>query len=294
MVRWLQQMIFILVLGLTMQISIVWAGKLAIVIDDFGYRPGYENQILALPAVVSVSVLPNAPYARKMAIKAHQLGHEVLIHLPMAPLSQQPLEKDTLFPDMSESEIHRIIQQAINQVPYAVGMNNHMGSAMTSDLHGMQKIMRILADYPIFFLDSRTISTSKVKQAAMIFGVPVISRDVFLDDKQDEMAIRQQFHRAVMLARRQGFAIAIGHPHPVTVRVLQQMLMHLPADIQIVTVDSLLKQSSLSQTVRIGVCPSKYSISQVSAKQFFALLWDSFNEWMQYKFSAETPDLQKK
>lgn len=73
-----------------------FAGKLSIVIDDFGYRPQTENQVLALPATISVAVLPNAPHAREMATKAHNQGHEVLIHLPMAPLSKQPLEKDTL------------------------------------------------------------------------------------------------------------------------------------------------------------------------------------------------------
>ncbi|SQA98471.1 Divergent polysaccharide deacetylase [Cedecea neteri] len=98
-----------------------WAGKLSIVIDDFGYRPQQENQVLALPTNVSVAVLPNAPHAREMATKAHNAGHEVLIHLPMAPLSKQPLEKDTLRPDMSSSEIERIIRDAVNKVPYAVG-----------------------------------------------------------------------------------------------------------------------------------------------------------------------------
>lgn len=119
-----------------------FAGKLSIVIDDFGYRPQTENQVLALPATISVAVLPNAPHAREMATKAHNQGHEVLIHLPMAPLSKQPLEKDTLRPEMSSEEIERIIREAYGKVPYAVGLNNHMGSAMTSNLFGMQKVMQ--------------------------------------------------------------------------------------------------------------------------------------------------------
>ena len=124
----------------------VYAGKLAIVIDDFGYRPHYENQVLAMPSAISVAVLPNAPHAREMATKAHSSGHQVLIHLPMAPLSKQPLEKDTLRPDMSSEEIERIIRDAYNKVPYAVGLNNHMGSAMTSSLYGMLKVMQALRE----------------------------------------------------------------------------------------------------------------------------------------------------
>lgn len=217
-----------------------WAGKLAIVIDDFGYRPHTENQVLALPARISVSVLPNAPYAREMATKARDSGHEVLIHLPMLPLSKQALEKDTLRPEMSSDEIARIIGEAVSKVPYATGLNNHMGSAMTSSLSGMQKVMQALSHYNLYFLDSLTIGNSQVTRAAASTGVQVMTRNVFLDDKQSETEIRYQFHRAIELARRNGQAIAIGHPHPSTVRVLRQMVYNLPPDITLVHPGSLL------------------------------------------------------
>lgn len=219
------------------------AGKLAIVIDDFGYRPSQENQILALPANVSVAVLPNAPHAKEMAIKAHNQGHEVLIHLPMAPLSKQPLEKDTLRPEMSSSQIEGIIRDAVSKVPHAVGLNNHMGSAMTSNLFGMQKVMLALEQYNLFFLDSMTIGNSQAMRAASGTKVKVIKRKVFLDDSQKEADIRSQFNRAIQVARRDGSAIAIGHPHPSTVRVLQQMVYNLPADITLVRPSSLLNET---------------------------------------------------
>lgn len=219
------------------------AGKLAIVIDDFGYRPRDENQVLQMPLPITIAVLPNAPYAREMALRAHAQGREILIHLPMAPLSKQPLERDTLQPTMSEAEIQRIIRQAVANVPYAIGMNNHMGSAMTSSLSGMQKVMRTLEQYQLsYFLDSMTISHSQVSNAAQGTRVKVIKRKVFLDDAQNEDAIRAQFNRAVQLARRHGAVIAIGHPHPSTVRVLQQMLPTLPPDIVLVKPSALLNE----------------------------------------------------
>ncbi|MBD8164832.1 divergent polysaccharide deacetylase family protein [Erwinia persicina] len=230
-----------LLVGLLLS-SPVFAGKLSIVIDDFGYRPAQENQVLQMPAALSVAVLPNAPHAREMATKAHQRGHEVLIHLPMAPLSKQPLEKDTLRPDMSAEEIARIIRDAAAAVPFAVGLNNHMGSAMTSSLPGMQKVMQVLDHYNFYFLDSMTIGNSQSTRAAAGTSVKVIKRRVFLDDSQNEADIRKQFTRAVRLAQRDGSAIAIGHPHPATVRVLQQMLPTLPADITLVRPSQLLNE----------------------------------------------------
>ncbi|WP_145573033.1 divergent polysaccharide deacetylase family protein [Yersinia alsatica] len=233
------------------------AGKLSIVIDDFGYRPQNENKVLQMPLPISVAILPNAPYAKEMAVKAHNQGREILIHLPMAPLSKQPLERDTLQPSMNSEEIQRIIRQAVNNVPYATGMNNHMGSAMTSSLPGMQKVMQTLEHYQLYFLDSVTIGNSQASKAAEGTGVKVIKRKVFLDDSQNEAAIRQQFNRAVDLARRNGSAIAIGHPHPATIKVLQQMLPQLPADIVLVRPSALLNEPVSNNNGSSGILPGK-------------------------------------
>ncbi|MBS0849745.1 divergent polysaccharide deacetylase family protein [Citrobacter sp. JGM124] len=281
-----------------MPVGAAFAGKLAIVIDDFGYRPQQENQVLALPANVSVAVLPNAPHAREMAIKAHNQGHEVLIHLPMAPLSKQPLEKDTLRPEMSSSEIARIIREAVDKVPHAVGLNNHMGSAMTSSLPGMQKVMQALEQYNLYFLDSMTIGNSQAMRAANGTGVKVIKRKVFLDDSQKEADIRMQFNRAIQVARRDGSAIAIGHPHPSTVRVLQQMVYNLPSDITLVRPGSLLNESYTDHSVPsttitpqspptkasphnpfrgVALCKPKKPIAPVYAVTYFNIVTDSLS-----------------
>nr|WP_244590645.1 divergent polysaccharide deacetylase family protein [Xenorhabdus mauleonii] len=216
------------------------AARLAIVIDDIGYRVNEETKILQMPAAVSIAILPDSPHGRKMAEKAHQQGREILIHLPMAPLSEQPLEKNTLLPTMSREEIERIIQHAIQRVPHAVGMNNHMGSAMTSNLAGMEKVMQVLSHHHLYFLDSVTIGNTQATKAAIGTSVPVIRRNVFLDNIQTEAETRHQLNRAIVLARKQGFAIAIGHPHPTTIRALQQTLATLPNDVELVTPGMLL------------------------------------------------------
>lgn len=267
------------------------AGKLAIVIDDFGYQPHNEYQVLAMPTAVSIAVLPNAPHAREMATKAHQQGREVLIHLPMAPLSKQPLEQDTLRPEMSRDEIARIIRDAVGKVPYATGVNNHMGSAMTSNLAGMQNVMQVLKQYPFYFLDSMTIGNSQSRPAAAGTGISVIKRNVFLDDTSNEADIRQQFNRAIALARRNGSAIAIGHPHPHTIRVLQQMLPALPADIVLVRPSMLLNErfapspAPESKPVRprnpfrgIQQCIVKQAPPPVYADAMFKAIFSSLNE----------------
>lgn len=221
------------------------AAQLAIVIDDFGYRTKEDNQILQLPTAVSIAILPDSPHGKIVANKAHQQGREILIHMPMAPISKQPLERDTLKPSMGQDEINRIIQHAINNVPYAVGMNNHMGSAMTSDRQAMDRVIKALNHSNLYFLDSVTIGNTQAAIAAKAAGVPSLRRHVFLDNVQTEAETRQQLARAIALARKNGSAIAIGHPHPSTVRALQQQLPLLPADIQLVAPSALLKSQPI-------------------------------------------------
>lgn len=219
-----------------------YSAKLAIVIDDFGYRQNTEEQILQMPLEITIAILPNSPLRKEMMAKAQKQGREILIHMPMAPVSKQPLEKDTLFPSMSEEEITRIIEQAIANVPAAKGMNNHMGSAMTSDLDAMKRVMRVLEKHGFYFLDSMTTSRSQVNKAAEGTNIKILKRRIFLDDDKSEAAVLREFNNAVRAAKRDGFAIAIGHPHPSTVKVLKQMLPQLPADVELVTLSSLLNE----------------------------------------------------
>lgn len=243
-----------------------------------------------MPKAVSVAIFPNAPDSQMMMNKAHQQGREILIHLPMAPLSKQPLEKDTLTPSMSAAEVKRIVDQAIRNIPYAIGINNHMGSAMTSSRSGMDNVMQAMNAHNLFFLDSMTIGNTQSVNAAQGTRVKVIKRNVFLDDVQNEGEIRRQFERAIQLARKNGYAIAIGHPHPATVKVLQQMLPNLPSDIVLVRPSELLnepvrssssagkppKSTPVKSTSKgISVCRVKQPAPQIYADTMFKVIGES-------------------
>lgn len=249
----------------------VLAAKLAIVIDDFGYRKHNDEQIISLSPFITVAVLPNAPNAKQIATRAHENGNDVIIHLPMAPISKQPLEVDTLFPSMDERQIERIINNAVERVPYAIGVNNHMGSLMTADLAGMQRVMKALSNSAFFFLDSKTIGKSKVKESAAMYDVPIITRDVFLDDKQIESAISQQLDLAIAVARKRGEAIAIGHPHPQTVSALKNKLANLPADIELIKLSQLVTPSPVKPKVTLTLIIETYQKKWQQVLALYAL-----------------------
>lgn len=224
------------------------SAQLAIVIDDVGYSTERDRKVFEFP--VTVAIIPTAPHAQIRAEEAQVANREILLHLPMLPFNGKNLEPDTLTPEMSQQEINRIIKQSLDVVPMAVGINNHMGSAMTADLAGMRRVFRALEDSKLFFLDSLTTGKSQAKQAAAEFNRHILTRDVFLDDTISEAAINQQFDQALSVARKKGYAIVIGHPHQATINVLSRRLAHLPDDIQLTRLSSLLelpKQSTRAE-----------------------------------------------
>ncbi len=213
--------------------------KLAIVIDDIGYHPKEDAAIFAMPREISVAIIPSAPYAKARNQEAKTQGRDVLIHMPMQPVSQIKIEEGGLSLGMSAEQVANRVQRAKETVSYAIGMNNHMGSAATADSLLMTHLMQALRSQHLFFLDSRTIGKSVAGKIAKEQGVRALDRHIFLDDSNEFADVQRQFQAALQYARKHGTAIAIGHPRKNTVAVLQQGLRNLPSDIQLVGMGSL-------------------------------------------------------
>ncbi|MDY4594202.1 MAG: divergent polysaccharide deacetylase family protein [[Pasteurella] aerogenes] len=220
-------------------VAMAQPSKLAIVIDDIGYRPKEDAAIYALPREVSVAIIPSAPYAKQRNEQARKQSRDILIHMPMQPLNGGRIEAGGLTLGLSQMEVNQRVEAAKSIVPYAIGMNNHMGSAATSDMPLMRKLMQALRQQHLFFLDSRTIGRSVAEKAAKEQGVPVLTRHIFLDDSDVLADVQRQFKSALQYARKHGVAIVIGHPRKNTVAVLQAGLRDLPKDIQLIGMGSL-------------------------------------------------------
>ena len=200
---------------------------IAIIIDDLGYREDTGQQASALPGPVACAVLPHAPYSHYLAVLAHRRHKEVILHLPMESVDQRPLDRGGLTLHMTHREFLQTLGGDLAAVPYVVGVNNHMGSLMTRHPGDMAWLMRALKRLGLFFVDSRTSRYTVAQKVAIQQGLPNTRRNVFLDDNRDPAAIRRQFRRLVSRARRDGTALAIGHPYPHTMAVLRQELGRL-------------------------------------------------------------------
>ncbi|MDO6543129.1 divergent polysaccharide deacetylase family protein [Photobacterium sanguinicancri] len=214
------------------------AAKLAIVIDDLGYN-SMPVALSALPAQISLSILPDTPFDIATAELAHQQQRDVLLHMPMQPQGAAPLEPLTLTNQMPEETFKQTLRHALLRVPHAVAVNNHMGSALTQDVTRMDWVMTVLAEQGLGFLDSRTSVHSVAEQRAHVFQLSTLRRHIFLDHFRTQEFVTQQLKMAVKRAQRHGYAVAIGHPYPVTLSTLQQQLPLLDTDVELVPLSAL-------------------------------------------------------
>lgn len=203
---------------------------ITIIIDDMGNHGGWGDAALAIPGPVTYAFLPHTPHADRLARQAHAAGKEVMLHLPMQSHEGNPLGPGALTLHMTEAAFRRTLDNDLNAIPHARGVNNHMGSLLTRHPGAMAWLMQgMRARGNLFFIDSRTTLATVARQLAQEYDVPSANRDVFLDNDRNPEAIARQFSRLLKRARRQGYAIGIGHPYPETSRVLAQQLGSLPA-----------------------------------------------------------------
>jgi len=201
--------------------------EIALIIDDLGNNPDTGLAALQLPGNIAYSFLPNTPHATILAELAHEKGKQVMVHIPMESEHHETLGPNALLADMQEQEYKSVLQAALEAVPYAVGLNNHMGSLLTQKQVPMQWLMDVLGQNNLFFLDSRTTAKTVAQETAGGMGITTLRRDVFLDNSRDAAAIRMQFAELISKAKRRGYATGIAHPYPETIMVLKEMLPDL-------------------------------------------------------------------
>ncbi len=190
---------------------------IALVIDDMGGDGVQNRRAIALPKEVSLSFLPYPEETPRLARAAREAGHQILVHVPMeAPRDRDGSLKDALRRDLPVAENLRRLDWALSRVEGYAGINNHEGSVFTADRGALVPVAEALYGRGVFFLDSRTTPLSQVVAVSRAFGVPSADRDIFLDDDQASPAVAHQLKELERVAREQGIAIAIGHPHAAT------------------------------------------------------------------------------
>ncbi|WP_246066819.1 divergent polysaccharide deacetylase family protein [Paenibacillus koleovorans] len=187
--------------------------QVAIVIDDFGNNMGGTELILGLPIPLTAAVMPFMPTTERDAEMAHKAGHDVIVHMPMEPLrgKRSWLGPGAVMTDQTDEQIRDTVGKAIDSVPHAIGMNNHMGSKATSDPRVMRIVLEVCKERGLFFFDSRTNYRSVIGQIGAELGVPVVENHIFLDDIASQAHVKKQLRKIVAHLSGEERCVAIGH-----------------------------------------------------------------------------------
>lgn len=223
--------------------------RIAIVLDDIGLDQKASRRAAELPGPITLAYLPYASNLPAQAAFAKAQGHELIVHIPMEPMSAATNPgPNALRVDLPSHENLKRFDESLKKFEGFVGFNNHMGSRFTANRAAMQEIMAEAQARGLIFLDSRTTPKTVGAELAQQLGVAYAVRDVFLDNERKPDAIRSQLNELAAQARRNGSAIGIGHPYPETLNVLSEWLQEAKAaGYELVPVSSLVKEPAIGQ-----------------------------------------------
>jgi uncharacterized protein len=231
---------------------------ISILIDDIGYKFKEDLRALALPGPVAYAILPHAPHTQTMSQVAFKKGKDILLHQPMQAEvmnKNEFLGPGALTLNMTRKDFLETLNINIRAVPNLIGINNHMGSLLTRHPGHMQWLMETMKKNGQFYIDSVTSDYSVAARLAKENDIPYLTRDIFLDHKQSPAYIRKQFMELVKVAKLQGSALGIGHPHISTINVLSQVLKDVDKyGVKLISVKSLVqkrtKRNKYAQSTR--------------------------------------------
>ncbi|TDL70798.1 divergent polysaccharide deacetylase family protein [Paenibacillus polymyxa] len=221
--------------------------RLAIIIDDVGNDMKGTAEILAMPVKLTVAVMPFLPTTKKDAIAAHEKGMDVIVHMPMEPKKGRPewLGPGAITSNLTDEEVRSRVEKAIDDVPHAIGMNNHMGSKITSDKRIMSIVLDVCKERGLFFVDSRTNFRSVVGELAVSKNMPPVGNDIFLDDQNSKPHIRKQLDLAAQRAIDKNICVVIGHVGHSgmnTSAVIRESVSRLQNQVQFVGIGDLVRE----------------------------------------------------
>ena len=229
------------------------APLVAIIIDDIGYDRPIANELMALDIPLTLSMLPYAPHLSSIRTAAAEKGLEIMLHLPMEPKEFPSIDPGpgALLESMTPDEMIAQLDEDLAQIPGIAGVNNHMGSELSTSPERMRQIFSILKKRNLFYIDSRTTAKTKARSAAQLLQLPFTERDIFIDHQDDPQFIENQLDRLIKRAQKQGYAVGIAHPHEATVQGLKAFLPRLASEVTVVPASVIVNSVMIAEAEKM-------------------------------------------
>ena len=236
--------------GGTYNVELQGLPRVAIIIDDMGYHREVGKKLLALDLNLTFSFLPNAPHTPELEQEAYERGRDILLHQPLEAADPSwDIGPGGLYLSTPLEDVAPIVERNLDRVPYAIGINNHMGSKYTVDRPHMQALLAVVKKRDLFFVDSFTTAASVGFLEAARMGIDTARRHLFLDNIHNHGKICEKLDKLITRAQEYGFAIAIGHPNQETLTALTACRENLLRNARIVGVHELVGRLQISDMI---------------------------------------------
>ncbi|MEZ0536583.1 divergent polysaccharide deacetylase family protein [Caldicellulosiruptoraceae bacterium PP1] len=226
----------------------------ALVFDDAGMDENEVKKLLDLKIPFDVAIIPFLPFSNKIALMCHNSNKEVLIHFSMEPETGDAswLAPRSIMDKTPDDEIEKTFKDALVNIPYAKGFNNHMGSLLCKNKRIVNKLVTLAKDSLLFVLDSKTTPKSLFEPICKEHKVSYIGRDIFLDNKNEVLSIKSQLNLLKNTAKKKGYAVGIGHLGPeggiTTITAVSEMIDEMKKEgIEFVFVSDIIKIKETSE-----------------------------------------------
>ncbi|OAB32837.1 divergent polysaccharide deacetylase family protein [Paenibacillus glacialis] len=221
--------------------------KVVVIIDDFGNGQKGTEEMFQMPVKLTVAIMPFLPTSHRDAELAHKRGYDVIVHMPMEAKTGKSnwLGPGAITSDLSDSEVRKKVEAAIDDIPYAIGMNNHMGSKITGDKRIMSIVLAICEERGLFFVDSKTNYHSIVGQLAIQKGMPPVTNHIFLDDAHTTSHISKQLQEVELYATKNRYCVTIGHVSAAgkkTAETLRTRIPQMQSSVEFVGISDLVRE----------------------------------------------------
>ncbi|MEA1937548.1 MAG: divergent polysaccharide deacetylase family protein [Pseudomonadota bacterium] len=204
------------------------APRIAIVMSNLGLSQSTTKAAInELPPDVTLAFAPYAENLDTLFQTARTAGHEVLLSLPMEPLTyprDDPGPKPLLTTNSDNQNIDNLAWMLSRAQGY-VGVTNFMGSRFTADAARLRPILKIMKNRGLMVLDARATSHSEMIRIAKETGLPRAANNRYIDHVAKAAIIDEHLRTLEHIAAETGAAVGIGFAYPVT---RERLLAWLP------------------------------------------------------------------
>lgn len=205
--------------------------RIAFIISGLGMsRSVTDAAISRLPVNVTLAFDVLSPVAGAWCGRARQVGHEVLLQLPMEPFDYPRSDPgpNTLLTTLPASDNVQRLLWGLRQGTGYVGITTLSGSRFTSEAGKLTPILEILKSRGLMMVDARVAPHSTVISMTHDMGVPATAVTLRLDQDLTPESLDAAFVQLEQTARLTGRAIGLAPPLPFVLDKLQIWLKKLP------------------------------------------------------------------